>query len=110
MSRKNKGKKRSSRGAANRRDSERFDYRGKIRFRRRGEERTFSDQALDISESGVFIETDSSFEEGADLYVEVEQNSGQVIRALAEVVRTTGTGLALRFVEMDNSSRERAGC
>ncbi|MCO4769315.1 MAG: methyltransferase domain-containing protein [Deltaproteobacteria bacterium] len=63
-------------------------------------------QTLDLSLSGAFVATDEALEQGSTLPISVELD-GKSIEMTAEVVRSGGRGVALRFVDPSPQTARR---
>jgi len=70
-------------------------------------------EAENVSRGGVFLRSSILLEEGQPYHVRLELEDGRAINAVAQICRTHASphtrhssGMALRFVEMDELSRE----
>jgi c-di-GMP-binding flagellar brake protein YcgR len=62
--------------------------------------------AGDISESGMFIRTDSSgHREGEVVWLQFDAGTERIVQGSARVVRVDATGIGVEFVELDETAR-----
>jgi uncharacterized protein (TIGR02266 family) len=62
--------------------------------------------AGDVSESGMFIRTDSVHEVGEMVTLQFDAGTERIVQGSARVVRVDETGFGVEFVELDETSRK----
>jgi hypothetical protein len=65
-------------------------------------------RSVNLSTSGIFVSSEEKLEKGEKVRLKVNMNDGAMpLDVSCEVVRTANDGMALRFVDLDDMSKQR---